>query len=114
MVLAGDVRKQGMSCVRCSDGAGALFPVQRERVRRDVLAPECALELLLEVLGLVQELGGALPVSEHGRQLRGFLLGGIDVGLHFAQCDRSLCERSIDVEDRVVRVLPSLIDQALG
>ncbi len=36
---------------------------------------------------------------------------GIDVALHFAERDRRLGQRTVLVEDRIVRVLPPLLDQ---
>ena len=47
-------------------------------------------------------------------QSRCVSLGAVNVGLNFAQSDRAFGQAAILVEDRVVRILPALIDQALG
>src|ERR1700741_888770 len=38
--------------------------------------------------------------------------GGIDVGLDLTECNGGVCESAVAVKDRVLRVFPSLLEQA--
>ena len=51
---------------------------------------------------------------ERQRQRRCVPLGAIHVGLNFAQSNWPLGQAAVLVEDGVVRILPTLIDQTLG
>ena len=52
-------------------------------------------------------------LAEPARAARGQTLRRIDVALHLAERDRALRDRAVGVEDRVVGILPALIDQTL-
>ena len=51
-------------------------------------------------------------LAEATRAASGQALRRIDVALHLAERDRPLRYRAIGVKDRVVEVLPALVDQA--
>ena len=101
-----------MSGVRGPHAAEPLVAVERDAVAPQLLVPERLLEPLAQPLGLGSKLAGAPVVAERGGEVGGGVARGEDVALDLAQRDRALGERSIGVEDRVVRVLPALLHQA--
>ena len=95
--------------------ARPLVAVERDRVGAELLAPEAALEALrLQRLRAGAQLRASAVVAELRGQLGGAQLGLVDVALHLAQRDRRLGQRAVGVEDRVVRVLPALLHQAVA
>ncbi len=91
--------------------ARALVPIQRERVGRLGLAPEVRFERRTKPLGLASQLLRARSVCQSVRHAGRRQTRFVDIGLHFTQGDWRLRQRSIRVKDRVVRVLPTLLDQ---
>jgi hypothetical protein len=97
--------------IRCADAAGALRSIERKRVGGEILEPELLLEARANRLGFRPQRGGAAAVTQPLRKYRGLTLRVEDVALNLAQRDRRGRELPIVVEDRVGRVLPSLIDE---
>src|SRR5256885_117473 len=97
-----------------SHPAWLLVAVQRERVGRQVVAPERGLEPLAQRVRLLREGRGSYRVVQRRGQRRCVSLGAINVGLNLAKSDRTFGQAAILVEDGVVRILPALIDQPLG
>src|SRR5947208_9080161 len=97
-----------------SHPAWLLVAVQRERVGRQVVAPERGLEPLAQCVRLLREGSGNYRMIQRRRQRRGVSLGAINVGLNFAKSDRTFGQAAVLVEDGVVRILPTLIDQPFG
>ena len=109
----GDARIEAVPRVRGAHPAGALRPVERQRVHADLLAPECLFEAGAERLGPSHEPRRLPLVAEDAREARGGEVGGEDVSLHLAESDRRLGERSVPVEDGVERI-PSLLHESRG
>ncbi len=95
---------------------GLLVAVQSERVEAAVLKPEVVVERLLQLLGLVLELGGERVVlPDLARQACAAAARVVGVPLQLAGRARQLRERSVRELDRIPRVLPALIlEPALG
>ena len=113
MLRRGNSAKQHLPGVRCPHAARALLAVERDRIGADVFAPERRLELFGKLAGLGIKRVAARGYAEPARRARRQALGRIDIALHFAQRDRSLRQRAVGVEDRVVGILPALVGEAL-
>ena len=87
--------------------------VERQRIGVEIRAPERRLEAFGEPHRLGIEVIGREIETEPARTTRGHLFGGIDIALHFDQRDGALGEPAIGVKDRVMRIFPALIGQAL-
>ena len=90
---------------------GLLVPVQRQREVPLLFHPEVPVEPFLQLQGLLLEAVGECVVLHDPRELRDPALRVVDVRLHFHERDGLLGQRSVGVDDRVVRVLPSLVVQ---
>src|SRR4029077_5976649 len=53
-------------------------------------------------------------LSKSARYFRRRALCGVNVGLHFANCDWPLCQTSIRVKNRAIRIFPALVSHAAG
>src|SRR6266446_621879 len=95
---------------------GLLVTVQGERVEAAVREPEVVVERLLQLLGLVLELGGErVVVPDLARQACAAAARVVGVALQLAGRARQLRERPVRELDRIPRVLPALIlEPALG
>src|ERR1043166_3371077 len=107
----GNPRQQRVTGIGGHDPAGPFLAIKGYRVSRQLLAPECRLEALPQLLRGQFEAPRQGIVPERPSQPRGVPLGGVDIALHFAERDGPLCQLAIRVEDRVGGVLPALIDQ---
>src|SRR5262245_26805017 len=114
MRRAGDAGVEALAGVRGAYPARALRPVQSERVGREVRAPERTLEAGAQLTRLLGEPAGAQLVADECGEPGGTPLGRKHVALHLAERDRSLGERSVVVEDGVLRVLPPLVAEPAG
>src|ERR1700761_308570 len=52
-------------------------------------------------------------ISQRSRDCADSTFRSVDVSLYFAESDRALGETSIGVKDRVMRILPTLLNQAI-
>ena len=93
---------------------GPLAAVERDRVRGQLLAPEGRLEILPQPFGHAIELRRHRLIAQGARQLRGVVLGGVDITLHLAQRDRPFGKRAVGMKDRIARILPALIGETGG
>ena len=91
------------------DGTAARLP--REHVAAELLRPEVALEAHAQRGRAPLQVFRARAVVERAQQHRRLPPRAVTVGLHLAQRDRRLGQRAVDVEDRVARILPPLIDE---
>ena len=109
---AGDQRVAG---VGGAHPAGALLAVERQHVGAERLVPEALVEAGAELGGAAGHrrhlLVAALEAAGDGG---GGAPGAVGVGLHLHQRHRAAGEGAVGVEDRVVAVLPALVDQAFG
>src|SRR5216684_7158141 len=96
-----------------SDPARLLGAVERNRIETDLFAPERRFESLREALGVEVEPIGEIIVAEAAGALGGQPLGGVCVALRFAERDRAARELAVLMKDRVERIFPSLIAQAV-
>ena len=95
--------------------AGALVAVERQHVGAELLVPEGLVEAVAQLGGAAVHRGHLLVAAlEAAGDRGGGAPGGVGVGLHLDQRDRAAGERAVGVEDRVVAVLPALVDQAVG
>src|SRR6478672_8204071 len=109
----GDAGEQHLSGIGAAHATGLLLAVERERVGAEVRTPERGVESLGQEIGLglepVRILHAAKPLGTTRRQE----LGAVDVALHLRQRDRAFRQMSVGVEDRVLRILPALVGEAL-
>src|SRR3954468_2438302 len=104
--------EQTVAGVRGSYATRTFMTVEGERIGRFVVTPESILERLTESFGLPAQLIGALGRAEHVGKCRRALPGIVDVRLHLTQGNGRLRRRAVGVKDRILRVLPSLLNQA--
>ena len=67
-----------------------------------------------EPVRLLVQLAPALVVAEISGAARGQSFRRIDVALHFSERDRPFRQPAIGMKDRIERVLPALVGQALS
>src|SRR5437660_8198315 len=103
-----------MPGIRGDNAAGPLLAVERDRVSRQIIAPESVVELAPQCLGGFCESRRYRVVAERARQLCRVPLSGIDIALHLAERDRTIGEFAICMKDRVPGILPTLISEAGG
>src|SRR5579863_9705316 len=68
-------------------------------------------ETLAQALRLLFERRGAVIKLEAPRDFGGGALRSVNVALHFDERDRALGQFAIRMENRIVTVLPALVDQ---
>ena len=90
-----------MPGIRGDDPTRLLGPVERQRVGRQVFAPERRFEPFPQGFGLLQKSGRSRIAQARG-QRGSMALRRIDIALDLAQRDRTLRHAAILVEDRVV------------
>jgi hypothetical protein len=89
---------------------GSLVAVETDVVRALVLPPEQRLELLGQRRRFVPQAGGRVALlPDLVEDVRPGALGGHDVGLMFAECDRERRQVPVGVDDAVAGVLPALV-----
>ena len=93
--------------------AGPLVAVERQRVGRELVAPERLLEAARRSVGARRCAARRARARCPARVASAAACAPrrVDVALHLAQRDRPLGQRAVGVEDRVVRVLPALLHQ---
>ena len=101
-----------MSGVRRRHPAQPPVAIERDAVRPQLLVPERLLELRPQQLGLGPKLAGTPVEAKRGGEVRGSAARGKHVALDLAQRDGALGEAPVGMEDRVVGVLPALLDEA--
>jgi hypothetical protein len=87
-----------------------LLPVQRQDVVASLLVPEVAVEALTELRGLVLEPCGERRIAPHfpgepGRPVPRVVC----IALKLAGCDRRLRDGSVREQNRIPRVLPTMV-----
>lgn len=92
---------------------GASRAVDGQRVVAEVVDPEVAVEAVAEVVGGAPQCAGA-GLAEALEDSGDAETGRVGVALHLGQGDGRTHERAALVHDGVPRVLPSLVDEALG
>src|SRR3546814_6555513 len=93
------------------DPARLLVAVERQHIGAQRLVEEALVEAARQHLRLDLELGGVAGLAELPRDLRRRAPRAIDIGLNLDQGDRSASKRAVGVENRIVAVLPALVDQ---
>jgi len=101
-----------MTRIRCPDPAWILVPIERQGIGAKILAPKRRPEILLQTLRLAAQPDFEIILAHAMREFRGMRLGPEHVALHFAKRDRPFGQRAIGVENRIIRILPALIDKA--
>src|SRR5690349_11427680 len=89
-----------------------MVAIERDGVGVQLFAPEGVFEFAANALGLLVQLGGAVGFSECRGHDGGGAASGVDVALHFAERDGPARERAIGVEDGVLGILPTLMDES--
>src|SRR5437868_2057398 len=103
-----------MAGIGCAYPALAFFAVQRNRVSRQLLAPEGGFEIFAERLSLKTQFRGTAGMAERGCDLRGAEPGGVHVPLDLTQRDGTFGQRAVRVKNGILRILPTLLDEAFG
>ncbi len=109
----GNAAEQGVAGIGADHLALALLAVEGNDIAAERLAPEGLVESFGKALGLAPQPCRMVMLAKHLGGAGDRALGGIDIGLDLDQRDRPLCQSAIGVEDRVIGVLPALIEQAL-
>ena len=86
--------------------------IERERIRAFGFTPEAFFEGGAELLGAVAQPIAEADLAERIGELCGADARVIHVRLHFAERDRRVGQRAVGVEDRILRILPPLLNQA--
>src|SRR5258706_8010419 len=103
-----------MTGVGGAHAAGLFVTVEGERVHGTIFTPEVPLELGAKTFGFAAQSLGCFLLAEGVSDDRGLSLAVVHVGLHFTERNRPFGQRTVLVEDRVLRVLPSLLHEAGG
>ena len=106
-------REQRVSGIRRTDAARLLSPVERERVRLKVVAPERVLEPFAQAARPSRSHDGGIDLAERSAPSGAAADARERVALDLAQRDRRFRQRAVRVEHRIERVLPTLLDQAV-
>src|ERR1700730_2758167 len=101
-----------MTRIRCADPAWMLVSIERQGKGPKILAPKSRLEFLLQRFRLAAQPGFEIILAQAMREFRGMRLVPEHIALHFAKRDRPFGQRAIGVKDRIIRILPALIDKA--
>src|SRR5258708_559355 len=96
-----------------ADATRPLLSVESERIRADLVAPERFIEAGAEAVGARMPLARMGLVLPHRGQLRRASPRGVGVALHLAERDGPLGKRAVGMKDGVVRILPSLLHEAV-
>src|SRR5205814_8259996 len=104
-----DAGEEALAGVRRAHPAGPLVRVERQRVSRELLAPEIAIESFEEVARFPHLRVGDLRVAELLAEARDAQARGVHVSLQLAERDRPAGDRAVRVEDGIRRILPTLL-----
>src|SRR5262245_14603619 len=113
MLRRDDARVQAVAGIRGGHATGALLAVERQRIGAEVVAPERLLETHLQRRRARPPARRQVRLATRRRQHRRANPGGVRVALYLAERDRRRGELPVGVEDRVLRILPSLVQQAV-
>src|SRR5690242_17476527 len=102
-----------MSSVGAANRAMFLLAVQGESVHAEVRAPEPFLKLGPQPAGCFTQIARKLVVTQCACQKGSFQASRIRITLHLAKRDRPVGQPSVGVEDRIVRILPALLDETM-
>src|SRR5262245_1498080 len=102
---------QALARVGSKNMTWALLSIKRQRETRNLRTPERTIEVLVEARCAVVKERRFFLETYLPRQCRGCLPGAVHVSLHFAQRHRAGDFRSVRMEDRVVGVFPTLVNQ---
>ena len=111
MLLRRDTSKKAVSRVRRSHPAGLLPAIERKGVCGKFITPETLAESSEEGFGLFRQTTRLCRIAEEFSQFGRRQLGSINVALDFAQSDWPFGGCAVRVENRIVRVLPTLMDE---
>src|SRR6266496_6063674 len=111
MLLGSDTSKKTVACVRRSHLAGLLSAIERKRVCGKFVTPETLFKSSGQGFRLLRQIARPSIIAEELSQFGRRQLGSVNVALHFAQSDWSFGGRAVSVENRIVRVLPTLMDE---
>src|SRR5207302_11501721 len=98
-----------MTGIGTADSARLLLSIECKREHGKLVGPECGGELCTQLVRLLVELLSQPYVGHVARYRGNAFLGRINIRLHLAQRNGTDGQPAIAVEDRVVRVLPSLL-----
>ena len=101
-----------MPRVGADHAARPSLAIERHRVIGLVGQPEVRLEPLAQPARPLAQRHGPLAEPEDGGQRRRRIQRGVEISLRLSQRDGRLREVPGGVHDRVLRVLPALVDQA--
>src|SRR5271157_973428 len=101
-----------MARIRCPDPAWILAAVESQGKGAEILAPESRIEILSQDLRFAAQLDLQIILAHAMRELSCVRLRGKHIALHFTKRDRPARQCAVGVKDRIVGILPALIDQA--
>ena len=110
--VRGDAGPQAVSGVRGRAPGRAACRRRARAVRPQLLVPERLLEVRPQELGLGPKLAGTPVEAERGGEVCGRAAGGETYPWISHSAIGPSARRAVGVEDRVVRVLPALLDEA--
>src|SRR5437867_1408736 len=111
MLLGRDTSEKTVAYVRRSYLAGLFSAIERKCVCGKFVRPETLFESSRQGFRLLRQIARSCIIAEELSQFGGRQLGSVNVALHFAQSDWSFGGRPVGVENRIVRVLPTLMDE---
>ena len=109
----GDAGEQNLAGIRGAHAARIFVAIERYGVRLDVGAPERGLETLGQARRLFIKLVRCFGASDPPCAARCHAFGRIHVALYLGQRDFAFRQATVGMEDRIVRILPSLIGKTL-
>src|SRR6266576_1133868 len=111
MLRGRNTSEKTMTCVGRSHFTGLLSAIERECVCGKFVTPETLFESSEQSFRLFRQVACLCIVTEELSQFGRRQLGSVKVALHFAQSDWSFGRRTVGVENRIMRVLPTLMDE---
>ena len=109
-LVADDPGHEAVSRIGGAYSAGPLVAVQRQGIGGEVVAPEGALETLLQDMRLALECGGLSRMAERSRQNGRRPFRRKHIPLNLAKSDGSLRQRAVRMKNGIVRIFPPLLD----
>src|SRR5579862_4465673 len=113
MFLRCDASVEAVACVGSAHTTGVLLAVERQSVHTDLRTPESAFKALSQGPRLIRLRACYVVMPENRGQLCASQPRGVYVALHLAECDWPFGQSTVRMEDRIVRVLPALLHQAI-
>jgi hypothetical protein len=87
--------------------------IERQRKARDLFTPESLIEVVSETLGLATRVGRLLMETQCVGKFSCRLPGSVNVSLNFTESYGSRYIGSIFMKDRVLCILPTLVNEAV-